>query len=383
MLTKALDIPMQLIPHRNMDIDIDTFPSDRYDMLFEWHKSAVGHPHVLISSFPPEVTAEMDGVGPKLVPYCAFEGDKVSTYTRALCNGNAFAAIWVVSQFVEKALVKGGVKEDRVFYVPPPVCDGPWSMIDIEKLRERKNRPITPDDPFVFGALGTWHKRKGFEDLVRSYFGAFRRVDPVQLTIRTSAFGKNLTIREMKAKLTERIAEIAKEFGDDDFPTSQKQPRLKLLLGTELTDAEIIEWLGSIDCYANATYGEGLGIPHVWAKANGVPMVSTGFGAVGELLGELETKGAVEDLIIDSRMEPVDPEMCRIALMFDRDTQWAVYDPNQFGFAMESQFEGGRCFDETAARLVREKFSIEACAPYAVGALRALIDDKWVKTWGL
>lgn len=385
MMANRLKVPMQLVPHRNMDIDIEEFPPDRYDMLFDWHKSAVGHPHVLISSFPPEVTAELDQIGPKLVPYCAFEGDKASSYTRALCNGAAFSSVWVVSPFVKNSLVAGGVEEERIEYVRPPICDGPWarSMPGIEDLRQSKDRPVTPDDPFVFGALGTWHARKGFDDLLRAYFGAFKREDPVQLVIRTSAFGENLTIREMKEKLTAHIAEIAKDFGDDDFPASKKQPRLKLILGTEATDAEIIEWLGTLDCYANATYGEGLGIPHIWAKACGVPMVSTRFGAVGELLTQLIQQGATNDFVYKSRMEEVDPEMCRIALMFDRDTKWAVYDPEDLGHAMSMSVNNGRVFDEVSARIVRDMFSMGECAPMVRAALKKLVDEKWADEWDL
>jgi glycosyltransferase involved in cell wall biosynthesis len=382
LLSHGLEIPTQLVPHRNLDIDIEQFPQDRYSMLFDWHKEAVGHPHLLFISFPPEVAAEMDGVGPPIIPYCAFEGDKTSQYLRQLCNGKAFTSVWVVSQFVKDAMVKGGVESRRVHVVRPPVCDGPWSMVDMEKLRDVKNRDVNHEEPFTFGALGTWHSRKGFDDLIRAYFGAFKRGDCVQLVIRTSAFGENLTIRDMKQKLTERIAGIATEFGDDDFPASKKQPRLKLKLGTEATDAEVIEWLAGLDCYANATYGEGLGIPHVWAKANGVPMVSTGFGAVGEMVADLIEHGSA-DRLYSHRMEPVDPEMCRIALMFDRDSQWAVYDPKDLGEAMSIQYEQGRRFDEVGAQRVREQFSIEQCIPSVREGLRRLLDDKWVDEWAI
>lgn len=382
LMTHGLNVPMQLVPHRNLDIDIDEFPDDRSEMLSEWHKEAVGYPHVLFSSFPPEVAAEMDGVGPHLVPYCAFEGHKTSEYMRQLCNGGAFSSVWVVSQFVKDAMVAGGVKKERVHVVRPPVCGGPWEMPSIEELQRVKGRPITPDDPFVFGALGTWHSRKGFDDLIRAYFGAFKREDPVKLVIRTSAFGENLTVRDMKKKLTERIAALAVEFGDDDFPAGKKQPLLSLKLGTEATDQGIIEWLAGLDCYANATYGEGLGIPHIWAKANGVPMVSTGFGAVGELVSELAAQGSA-DKLYPYRMEPVDPEMCKIALMFDRDTEWAAYDTADLGDAMIQQYHQGRRFDEISAGLVRDRFSVESCIPAVREGLRKLLDDKWIDEWAI
>lgn len=382
LMTRGLEIPMQLVPHRNLDIDIEQFPDDRYDMLFDWHKAAVGHPHIMFVSFPPEVAAEMDGVGPHLIPYCAFEGHKTSAYIRQLCNGKAFASVWVVSQFVKDAMVTGGVNEERIRVIRPPVCDGPWSMVSMDLLRRVKQRPVTPDDPFVFGALGTWQARKGFDDLIRAYFDAFKREDPVQLVIRTSAFGENLTIRDMKEKLAEHIAGIAAEIGDDGFPASKKQPRLKLVLGTEATDQEVIDWLASLDCYANATYGEGLGVPHIWAKANGVTMATTGFAAVGEMVAELLDNGSL-DTLYAATMAPVDQEMCRIALMFDRDSEWATYDPSDLGVAMHQQFESGRRFDEVAATLVRDWFSVESCIPAAREGLREILDEKWIAEWAI
>jgi glycosyltransferase involved in cell wall biosynthesis len=379
LMTQVLNVPAQLVPHRNQDIDIERFPDDRYEMLFEWHKSAVGVPHMLLCSYPPEVAAELDGMGPPLVPYCAFEGTKVGAYMRDLCNGGAFHSVWVVSPFVQDAMVAGGVDPARVRCVRPPVCDGPWEMVPDEELRRSKSRPVTPDDPFVFGCLGTWQKRKGFHDLIRAYFGAFRREDSVKLVLRTSSFGENLTIRQFKQRITEEVAEIAKEFGDDDFPASKKQPKLQLLLGTSATDQEVVEWLSTLDCYANATYGEGLGIPHIWAKAGGVPMVSTGYGAVGEMLDGLSPA----DTLIEHQLQNVDDEICRYALMFDHDSQWGVYDPAALGDAMRLQYEQGRRYDEVGSALVREMFSAEVCAPGLRQAMQEVVESEWAEKWQL
>jgi glycosyltransferase involved in cell wall biosynthesis len=352
-------------------------------MLFGWMKNAVGHPHALFASWPPEVAARMEGVGPNLIPYCAFEGTKVSDYTRDLCNGSAFCQVWVVSDFVRDALIAGGVEPERVVTVRPPMCDGPWK----EMLQ-----PLTPDvprasgtvppkpRPFTFGVMGTWQKRKGMHDLVRAYFSAFSRDDDVQLIIRTSAFAGNLTIREFKEKLTEEIAAIAAELGDDNFPASKKQPKLRFELGTGATDAEVVEWLGSaIDCYVNPSYGEGLGIPHIWAKAHGIPMVSSGYGAVGAMLREIDAHvpGESIDVAFPYELTPVDPEILQIALMFERDTQWGTYKPEDLGQAMRTAFERGAVVDREVARMMRHAFSMDACLPPMKKALDQILSGRW------
>lgn len=372
-LDRHLKICTQLVPHRNLDIDIERFPPDRGEMLFDWHKNAVGVPHVLFCSFPPEVAAELAGgatpppgisreaagMGPPIVPYCAFEGDKVSSYCRDLCNGDAFSEVWVVSNFVKKAMVAGGVLEDRVHVVPPAICGGPWKIPSIaDSLSLRDANP-----EFTFGYMGTWHARKGMLDLIRAYFGTFKRDESVRLTIRTSAFGKML-IRELKEEVLAAIAKVAKEFGDDDFPASRKQPKLTLELGTDLSDQDVVTWLSSLDAYANASYGEGLGIPAMWSKAAGVPMVTTAYGAVGEFITSIPRSASElsPDALVPFWHRPVDAEMLRIGLMFDPDTRWSQYDPAQFGSKMRSLYERGQTVDEAGAAAAMARFSVESMA---------------------
>lgn len=383
-LDRILNVPTQLIPHRNMDIDIDEFPADRYDMLFEWNRKAVGHGHIVFSSFPPEVSSELDQIGPPLVPYIAFEGTKVSRFTRDLCNGEAFRKVWVVHPFVRDALVEGGVREDRIHVAPPMLFGGPWEGLHLSETMMTARDAPPMGEPFVFGAMGTWQERKGFPDLIRAYFSAFKREDPVQLVLRTSSFGKIRTIKELKEFLTEEIAQIAAEFGDLDFPNSKKQPRVKLLLGTDATDAEVISWLGGLDCFVSSSYGEGLGIPHIWAKGQGVPLISTGFGAVGELLNAVSKAGGVDDEIIPHREVPVHPELLKIALMFDRETLWGGYEVEDLAMAMQVQFERGPRVDLLGAALVRERHGASHAASRVVQGVRELVDDKQLlQDWGL
>lgn len=384
MLSRSLGIPTALVPHRNVDIDIERFPSDRYDMLFQWVKEGVGHPKALFCSWPPEVAVEMEDTAPKIIPYCAFEGDRVSDYCRSLATGPVFAGIWVVSEFVRDAFVQSNVPESVVHVVRPMLTEGPWTMIPLDVLAEKKNRPVTHDDPFIFGVLGTWQKRKGMHDLVRAYFSAFARDQPVKLVLKTSAFGENLTIKKFKEKLTAEIAEIAKEFGDYGFPMSGKMPRIGFELGTDQTDQQVIEWLGDLDCYANPSYGEGLGIPHVWAKAQGVPMVTSAYGAVGQMVEEIRQKsGSTRDTTFLYQLTEVGPEVARIALMFDKRTRWGTYKLDDLAAGMQTQFDRGRYFDRAAAVATREMFGAENCLPAVRAGLSRIVPEEWVMEWKL
>jgi len=383
MLAKNLKIKTQLTPHRSMDIDIERFPKDREEQLFEWTKEAVGWPHALIVSFPMEVAAEMENAAGMVIPYCAFEGDHVSPYARDLAIGPIFERVWVVSEFVKRAFVNGGVPEDRVDVIRPMLTDGFWKMTPIDQLVAQKNRPVTDEDPFVFGTLGTWQKRKGMFDLVRAYFGKFTRDEPVKLVIRTSALSSNMTIKKLKEQITREIAAIASEFGDDNFPESRRMPRISLELGTDLSDQQVIEWLGSLDCYVNPSYGEGLGIPHVWSKAQGVPMVTSEYGAVGELMREIADAighGTGRDHVFSSTLTPVDPEMMKLGLMFERSTKWGTYYREDLADAMRGAMSRGRAVDVKAAEYVRKAFGAETLTALRE-ALRKVLPAKQAQEW--
>lgn len=364
----------QLIPHRTNDIDIDDLPADRNEMLLGWIKEAVGRPHAIFSSYPPDISALMDGLGPKLVPYCAFEGTKISPMMVAICNGRAFEQIWVVSDFVARVFQDSGITKN-IRVVPPVLFGGPWPIgaDDIALARASRDRPVTTEDPFVFGTLGTWQERKGMLALVRAYFSAFKRTDPVTLRIHTSVFGENLTIRSFKEKVIAQIAKIAAEFGDVNYPASHKMPHIRLDLGTDDTDRQLIEWLAQLDCYANPSFGEGLGIPHVWSKGLGLPMVSTMYGAVGDLLVATQLDC---DEIVPHTCTPVSQDVLRANVMFAKDSLWGTYDPLAFGTAMRAVFTRGRVFDTRASDHVVTHFGAAHATNEVKQGLESLLSSE-------
>jgi glycosyltransferase involved in cell wall biosynthesis len=381
MLSKGLGIKTQLTPHRAMDIDIERFPKDRETQLFEWTKEAVGYPHALFVSFPLEVAAEMEDATGVIVPYCAFEGDKVSKYARDLATGPIFKKIWVVSDFVKSAFLAADVPADRVTVVRPMLTSGFWQMGDLSVLREARNRPATDTDRFTLGTLGTWQKRKGIFDLIRAYFSEFKREEPVRLVIKTSALNANTTIRRFKEQINEEVTAIAREFGDDNFPVSPKTPKLAFDLGTDMSDQQVVDWLGTLDGYVNPSYGEGLGIPHIWAKAQGVPMVTSDYGAVGQMITEItKATGVSSDHVFPSTLSPVDPVMMKLGLMFERNTKWGTYDVADLAAAMRRCVERGRRVEEQHAQYVRAAFGASTLDPLRA-ALREIIEPALASEW--
>lgn len=358
-LSNILKWPIQLIPHRTLDITYDFFPSDRKIDYEKFTKGPVGIGDLTISSFAPLESSFMYGLSDKLVTYSAHEGSSISPGMAELCNNpDRFTQVWVVSDFVRRSFVTGGVRDERIRVLPPLLCGGPWPIPDIPDVN---SRPVTHDDPFTFGFCGTWHERKGFHDLIRAYFHTFTRNEPVRLSIRTSHINEHSTIALAESSIKEEIVKIAQtEFGQDNYPKVTTLPKLTVHIGTDLTDGDLIRWCGSVDGFANCSYGEGLGMPQHWAKAQGVPIVSTGYGAVGDLVQELQQirSGSRGDALVPHQLEPISLDMLKYNRLYDRTQKWGKYDPKEFGKGMRQLFKQDRWRDDVGAQLVRDRYSV-------------------------
>jgi hypothetical protein len=144
-------------------------------------------------------------------------------------------------------------------------------------------------------------------------------------------------------------------------------------IGTKASDVELIAWLGGIDCYANASYGEGTGIPQIYAAAQGVALVTGDFGAVGDLALAMNERRALrrseveiagdsvhyDHQVVPTRRERVPMEMLRLNRLYDLDTEWGRYDPVEFGAAMRRVFERGRGRDVIGQRVPRERHAFD------------------------
>lgn len=372
MLLDELKVPTSLVPHRMAAIDIDSFPPDRAEMLTKWLADAVGKPEAIIVSLPPDVG--MYDMARALVNYVAGpECTKVSPYAAQLVGSDKITQLWCVSPFAARAYLNADENlKSKVFVVRPPVCDGIWR--DMFKPIDAIERPDR--DTFVFGTLGTWHERKGFHDLIRAYFSSFRRDQPVALHIRTSSMDSSLTIKKFEEKVLGEIRKIAEEeFGDPDYPNSKKQPKIKLLTGTALSEQEVIDWLGSLNCYVNPSYGEGLGIPPIWALAQGVPLVTSDFGAVGEL--EYPTAHPFKHKLVR-----VPESMRGHSPIWGEDSYWGGYEVE----ALAAEMRSAAAVDvpmKADARVIRERFSYTACRPWLVQALKNLCRSEALTKWGL
>ena len=369
---ERLGVPTMLAPHPTMEIDIERFPKDREDMLMRWLKTSVGIPRAYIASLPPDLRGARIGA-PAFVSYVAFEALPLSEYAVQLCNDDAMTSLWCVSPFTARCYTSSGVESRKVKVVPPAICDGPWKQA-LEEPRPPRAE-VSAESPFVFGALGTWHERKGFHDLVRAYFSSFGRQDPVRLDVRTSYFGdQKQTLLDFEKMVMAEIAKIAAEFNDNEYPQSKKMPRIRLLTGTSLTDEETVRWIGGVDCFVNPSYGEGLGIPPIWAWAQGVPVITSSFGAVGELAAELQSQcGSDSGRVFPASLVRVPKEMLRHSVLLSSESEWGGYSYPDLAGSMRDLFDARPSRSAEVGAEVRRRFSFEATKGALIEALSEIV----------
>jgi glycosyltransferase involved in cell wall biosynthesis len=376
-MLEKLGVPTMLAPHPVMEIDVTKFPEDRSEMLMRWLKTPVGIPKAFIASFQPDVRGRDHGV-PAYIPYVAFEANPMSPFAARVCESPEMTtAIWCVSEYTRHCYASSGVDPAKLRVVRPAICDGPWAGM----IQQRAARN---DGVYKFGTNGTWHERKGFHNLVRAYFAAFSRADPVLLVIRTSYFGVGRDrplLVDFERKVLAEITAMKAEFQRPGW----ESPRIKLLTGTGVTDAELIEWIGSLDAYVNPSFGEGLGIPPVWAAAQGVPLITSDYGAVGDLARECSGTADASSAfrVFPSKLVPVPREMLKHSAFMDSKTCWGGYEVSDLSAQMRVAYDSGDVRTLETAAEVRRLFSYPATRAGLLAALRPVVDAETLASWGI
>ena len=169
--------------------------------------------------------------------------------------------LWVPSDFVRNAFLRGGVDPDRLRVIPPG--------LDVE-LFQPEGESWQPDGSrgFVFLFVGGMILRKGVDLLLEAYGEAFTAEDEVTLILKqigSHSFYQHNT-------LADRIRAFT------DNPAS---PHLTLIR-EGLQEAKLAALYRGSDAFVLPYRGEGFGMPIAEAMACGKPVVTTALGPAQE-----------------------------------------------------------------------------------------------------
>lgn len=120
----------------------------------------------------------------------------------------------------------------------------------------------------TFLSMGTWKKRKNWENLVRAFYETFEEKDRVCLLIKTE-----------KPKDLETMVRRIRTTGEW---RSKKTAPIYAEQSTHCNFEDIPRFMRKGDIYINPSLGEGFGLPGFQSMALGIPLITTRFGGVLE-----------------------------------------------------------------------------------------------------
>jgi glycosyltransferase involved in cell wall biosynthesis len=169
--------------------------------------------------------------------------------------------LWVPSNFVRSAFVRGGVDATRVHVIPNGVNTNIFCA---------KGKRWKPDGcrEFVFLFVGGAISRKGIDLLLQAYGDAFSPDHDVTLVIKdvgSSSFYQH----------NAQLSQIA------NFASHASSPHL-VMLSKNLDDEQLSSLYRGCDAFVLPYRGEGFGMPIAEAMACGKPVIVTGEGPAPE-----------------------------------------------------------------------------------------------------
>ena len=166
----------------------------------------------------------------------------------------------VPSQFNLNIFAHAGVKKPLVYV--PHCIDFDTYGDDVERVKRSK---------FTFLFLGTWRKRKGYEELLEAWFLEFSGKDNVQLLIKT----------DYTHKAQAYMNKVKRSMGLD------KKDTAPILFENKVFDElNLPKFMKSVDCLISPHKGEGFGLPGLQCMALGVPVVITNFAGCQDYANE-------------------------------------------------------------------------------------------------
>ena len=180
---------------------------------------------------------------------------------------NQMDEIWAPCKLVEDCCRSAGFNK-KIVRIPTPAKEFDLSKIPIAKFTGLK------DNSFIFYSIFQWHKRKGWHELLESYFDEFSENDNVGLVIKT-----NPIHWELRDQTIQDIKLIKSKF------SGKKTPPL-ILINDIISESDILSIHKAGHCYVAPHHGEGWGMPIHDAIMAKKQIIATKFGGVIEHLDD-------------------------------------------------------------------------------------------------
>ena len=232
---------------------------------------------------------------------------------------NQNTAVIVPSTFCEEIFKKAGVT--RPIYLIPHCLDLSKYHPDITP-KERNSK-------FRFLFIGSWKKRKGYEELLKAWCSTFSNNEQIELVIKTDRPSK---AESYVRKLTNNIIIEKQTITENNMPA----------------------FIKSFDCLILPTKGEGFGLPALQSLALGIPVIITDYSGCTEFTNNdnsflLKPEG----IVLKENMDNIPQFAGR---------RWAEVSGPQISKVMLYVYEHPEEVKRRAEQFVGERFGLDSVA---------------------
>jgi len=269
------------------------------------------------------------------IGHCEFEGEVPPDSWVKECN--RMDELWVPTNWDREKFRKAGVSVP--IYTIPQGIDKNYFHSEIAPM----NFEIEQNYKFI--SNGAWDPRKNFPNLIKSFKMEFSAHEDVALVIKTMNNGlvEDIGKEIEKIKYDEKSGYVyVREYG--------------------LKKEEIGSLYTAGDCFVLATHGEGWGLPALEALACGLPVITTDWGALAEILRDENGVPYPGVHFVDYKLALTDTPY-----MYLQGTYWAEPSIPDLMKKMRYVYEHGAEEKEKAlqtSKIIRQKYDwAEVCKP--------------------
>lgn len=288
------------------------------------------------------------------IGYFYWEADRLPpTWVKSLKQVNE---IWAPCELVKSACLRANFK-GKIRIVPTP--SGKYSTNKFANIVSPfSDDYIVSDDVFKFYSIFQWQERKGYRELLVSYFREFSKSDNVILILKVNA----LNISGFhENKIIPDILSIKNKLGPGDYPP--------IFIITRLIPEEQLYALHNIgDCYISPHHGEGWGMPIHDAMRFGKQIITTKYGGVTEHLNDESAH------IIRHKLGPVSNMVW--SPLYNKNQNWAHPSIQHLQFLMRNVYENYEEYSHKSknAKIIADKMTIDEVAKIIksnIGSIRS------------
>jgi glycosyltransferase involved in cell wall biosynthesis len=288
------EIPVHLIPIGERSDRAKIIPENSRQKLESLERQVVDVPRSVIFHGGPAPGWNLEWAGRVRVGRTMCETDGLPDSYRDACN--AMDEVWVPSRFNLETFTKGGVEKQKLRLVPGGVDTRAFSP-GVAPLE------IRPRRSFNFLSVFDWHRRKGYDLLLRAYLREFTPDDDVALILKVYQSADWSNLEAQISYFVERTAGLPME----------KAPAIILLNGF-IPQSEMARLYATVNAFVLPSRGEGYGRPYLEAMACQLPVIATNWS------GQLDFLNDQNSYLIESRLTLVPPD---VEIEYYKGHRWA------------------------------------------------------------